>query len=180
MENKNCQVVPDAQGNAIRVSKNSPEYGYVRVIQNKVMFNANGWVSKKQLSTLVKGKVEDLQDLGFTSDTELAGNIIVMESFEPFNEKMPDRDLKYAGDTGIVCCQNGQPIYRTTAYDASGQLEDTLIPHDNGDAIREANAEAEQSETKTTKKAKVKEEPVAEVEEVKEEVVEMEEETFEL
>jgi len=180
MENKNCQVVPDAQGNAIRVSKNSPEYGYVRVIQNKVMFNATGWVSKKQLSTLVKGKVEDLQDLGFTSDTILPGNIVVMESFEPFSEKMPDRDLKYAGDTGIVCCKDGQPIYRTTAYDASGELSDALIPHDNGDAIREANAEAEQSETKTTKKAK-KEEPVAEkVEEVQEEMVEVEDETFEL
>ena len=127
-----------------------------------------------------KGKVEDLQDLGFDADTELTGNIIVMESFEPFSEKMPDRDLKYAGDTGIVCCQNGQPIYRTTAYDSSGQLEDTLIPHDNGDAIREANAEAAQSETKSTKKAKVKEEPVAEKVEEVEEVVEMEEETFEL
>ena len=180
MENQICQVIPDAQGNAIRVSKNNSEYGFVRVTQDKVMFNANGWVSKKQLSTLVKGKVEDLQDLGFNADKQLSGNIIVMESFEPFSEKFPDRDLKKAGDTGIVCCQNGQPIYRTTAYDQSGQLEDTLIPHDNGQAIRDANAEAEESETKTTKKAKVKEEPVAEVEEVKEEVVEMEEETFEL
>ena len=185
MENKNCQVVPDAQGNAIRVSKNSPEYGYVRVIQNKVMFNANGWVSKKQLSTLVKGKVEDLQDLGFDADTELTGNIIVMESFEPFSEKFPDRDLKMAGDTGIVCCEHGQPIYRKTFYDASGTMEDTYIAHTNGDAIRAANAgDVEEEEIanvveqETKSKTKSKKEEI--VEEPVEETVEMEEETFEL
>ena len=180
MENKNCQVTPDAQGNAIRVSKNNSEYGYVRVIQNKTMFNANGWVAKKQLSTLVKGKVEDLEDLGFTSDTELQGNIVVMESFEPFSEKFADNDLKKAGDTGIVCCKDGQPIYRTTMYDQTGELLDTLIPHDNGDAIREANAETAESETKTTKKAK--KEQVADVVEevVEEQEVVMEDETFEL
>ena len=54
----------------------------------------------------------------------------------------PDRDLKVAGETGIICCTaDGEPIYRTTFYDVTGEQADTFIPHANGDAIRQANAE---------------------------------------
>ena len=87
-----------------------------------------------------------------------------------------------AGDTGIVCCEHGQPIYRKTFYDASGTMEDTYVAHTNGDAIREANADNVEAapnvaEPKAKSKAKKQEEVV---EEPVEEVVEMEEETFEL
>jgi hypothetical protein len=48
-------VAPDDQGNVIRVSKNNPEYGHVRLTQNRVTFNTQGWVNKKVASTLIHG-----------------------------------------------------------------------------------------------------------------------------
>ena len=184
-KNQSCQVSPDEQGNAIRVSKNNSDYGHVRLTQDRVIFNANGWVNKKTLTTLIHGTVEDLQSMNFSTDAPLNGKIVVREQLEAFNEKDGDRDLKMAGNTGIVCCAHGEPIYRKTFYDASGTMEDTYVAHTNGDAIREANAgdnELEQiteQEVKATKKAKTKvKEDI--VEEPSEEIVEMEEESFEL
>ena len=139
-KNSSVTVVQDELGNNIRVSKNNVEYGHIRVSQTKVGFSATGWVKKSNVSTLIHGTVEDLQEVGLNEVTELPGNIVVKESTTPFNEEDPDRDLKIAGETGIVCCIHGEPIYRKTFYDASGLQEDELIAHDNGDAIREANA----------------------------------------
>ena len=188
------RVNPDEQGNAIRVSKNNSEYAHMRVTQERVDFSASGWVNRKIFSTLIHGKTEDLTEMGFRPNEELPGNIIVVESFEGRTE-----DLKIAGETGIVCKGVDQEtgevreIYRTTRYDATGQMQSTLIAHVNGDEIREANGNTTTSSSKTInqselnellekksdKKAK-KEEKKEEVEEPKEEVVEMEDETFEL
>ena len=44
-----------------------------------------------------------------------------------------------AGDTGIVCCVDGQPIYRKTFFVVDTTAQDVLIAHDNGSAIKEAN-----------------------------------------
>jgi hypothetical protein len=129
MSNSKVTVVADDNGNVIRQSKN-PEIGYVRVTQDAVSYSANGWVQRKTRSALILGNIDDLKELKFK------------ESTEPFNSEDPDRDLKIAGSTGIICCTaDGEPIYRTTFYDATGLQEDNMIPHANGDAIRAANAE---------------------------------------
>ena len=104
--NSNSQsvtIVPDEQGNAIRVSKTNAEYAHIRLVQQKVFFNTQGWVDNKSRSTLVHGKLEDLKAMGFEPGQELSGNIVIREQTEPFNSSNPDRDLKVAGDTGIVC-----------------------------------------------------------------------------
>jgi hypothetical protein len=182
-------VAPDDQGNVIRVSKNNPEYGHVRLTQNRVTFNTQGWVNKKVASTLIHGTVEDLQTLEFKGDQELSGNIITREQTDPFNSNDPDRDLKIAGETGVICCAHGEPIYRKSFYDPSGNASDELVAHTNGDAIREANGNATSTTKKTMtqseltnileksdKKAKKEEK----VEDSKEEPVEVEDESFEL
>jgi hypothetical protein len=138
MQNK-VQIIPDELGNVIRVSNNNEEFGYIRLTQEKVSFGNTGWVNRKQLSTLLHGKVEDLREMGIQNMKELPGKIVVRESLEPFSSVNPDRDLKIAGQTGIICCQDGQPIYRKTMYVADVNAEDTLVAHNNGDAIREAN-----------------------------------------
>jgi len=63
----------------------------------------------------------------------------------PFNKKNPERDLKIAGDTGIVCTVNGQPIYRRSTYSAASNAQDTLIKHDNVEQLRSAYAQANSS-----------------------------------
>jgi hypothetical protein len=200
MQNK-VQIVPDELGNVIRVSQNNSEFGHVRLQQERVTFGNTGWVNRKTVSTLLHGKVEDLREMGLHNMKELTGKIVIRESLEPFNSTDPDRDLKIAGDTGIVCCQDGQPIYRKTMYTADANAEDVLVAHDNGDAIREANNsgstatklkavsanEAFDVETKSEDKQVDLEDSIAEVnaealeEEIQEEEVEeLEDSTFEL
>ena len=170
MQNSKVTVVADDNGNAIRQSQNSPEYGFVRIVQDAVSYGSNGWVNRKQRSTLILGKLEDLEEIGFQDGQEMEGKIVVKESTEPFNATDPDRDLKIAGSTGIICCTaDGEPIYRTTFYDFSGTQEDTLIAHANGDAIREANVAGVSEQPKAKAKAKAK---VEELEDTEEDVVE--------
>jgi hypothetical protein len=144
------QIIADDNGNKIRVSANNPEYAHVRLVQEKIWIAPSGWVRKRNMSTLLHGKLEDLQDLGINKMKYLPGQIIIKEQCHPFNEGNPDRDLKYAGDTGVICCRDGEPIYRTTIYDASSTDTDVLVAHTNGDAIREANSFASATSDDTT------------------------------
>jgi len=131
-------IEPDESGSIIRISINNPEFGYVRVTQESVSFTANGWVKKAARGALIHGTVEDLKSIGIAKLKTLPGKIYILESTDPFNTKDPDRDLKIAGDTGVVCCSHGEPIYRKSFYDASGLLDDSLVPHTNGEDIKEA------------------------------------------
>ena len=196
MQNQ-VEVLADDMGNVVRLSKNNPEYGYIRLGQQRSTITKNGWLTPKNLTTLVLGTTEDLTAYAKSLGKYLPGKIVVVESLEPFNSKDPDRDYKYAGDTGIICCQDGQPIYRKTQYTLDLTKEDVLVEHTNGDAIRAANDTAFNLEKKSKKATTaeafglktegfdnttvddiddVEEEVVAETEE---EIVE-EEETFEL
>jgi hypothetical protein len=189
MQTNQVTTVADDNGKVIRQSEN-PEYGYVRVIQKAVEFSSRGWVNKKDRSALIQGKMEDLKDLGLDKVQTLVGRICVKESTNTFNESNPDRSLKVAGSTGVICCtSDGEPIHRITFYDASGLQVDELVAHANGNAIREANANADgakkiaKSEFKTTpapKKEKI--ESSDEIEEVVDEIEieEVKEDSFEL
>lgn len=174
--NSKVTVQSDEQNNVIRVSKNNPEFGYIRVVQDRVLFSSNGWVNNKQLSTLIQGKVEDLQTLGFKANQQLDGKIVTKEQLTPFNESDPDRDLKMAGDTGIVCSKGGEPIYRRTNFTTDTTAQDSLVAHDNADDIRAANGTPSFSSEEKPISKKEKEE----LKTVKEETVEVEDETFEL
>jgi len=189
-------ILADDMGNVIRQSSNNSEYAYVRLQQDRVTFGNNGWVKKSSISTLLHGKLEDLQSLNLKANATLPGKLIIKEQLEPFSNNDPDRDLKYAGDTGIICCVDGQPIYRKTFYVVDETAQDVLIAHNNSDAIKEANGTTTSVKIKnaTVKEAfgidvdivaesvgvqNTQEEVVDEVEETVEEEV-LEEETFEL
>ena len=135
-------IIADDMGNVIRQSSTSSEYGYVRLQQDRVTFGNGGWVKKSNISTLLHGKLEDLQSIGLESMTSVPGKIIIKEQLTPFSTNDPDRDYKMAGDTGIICCVDGEPIYRKTFYVADATSQDVLVAHNNGDAIKEANASA--------------------------------------
>jgi hypothetical protein len=187
-------ILADDMGNVVRQSNSNPEFGHVRLQQTRVTFGNTGWVKKSNISTLLHGKLEDLKDMGLESMESLPGKIIIKEQLEAFNTKDGDRDYKMAGQTGIVCCVDGQPIYRKTFFVADVTAQDVLIAHDNGLAIREANgltnigttADAIKSikafgfndEADVEKEDKVIDEVV--VDEVEDEIEEIEEESFEL
>jgi len=130
----------DDNGNAIRQSPNNPEYGFIILSQERMNIDVNGWVNKKTFTALIKGEISDLKDSGIGDIKSLPGNIIVKESTTPFQDFNPNRDLKIAGDTGIILCtEDGEPIYRQTIYDGSGLMTDILIPHANGEEIKQVN-----------------------------------------
>ena len=136
------KILADDMGNVIRQSSNNAEYGHVRLQQQRVTFSNTSWVRNSNVTALIHGKVEDLQALNLNANDSLPGKIIIKESLEPFSNNDPDRDLKYAGETGIICCVDGQPIYRKTFFVPDVNAQDVLVAHDNGDAIREANGQS--------------------------------------
>lgn len=138
--NAKVKVVADATGAVVNVSANNPEYGYVRFEQVRSIIDDNGFLRRKPISTLVHGTVEELRAMQFYGGQELPGSIIIQESLAPFSAKNPERDLKVAGDTGIVCTLEGQPIYRRTMYSAASNAQDTLVKHDNVEQLRAAYA----------------------------------------
>jgi len=167
MSKNTVTVVADDNGNVIHQSKN-PEIGYVKVIQDAVTYTASGWVQRKMRSALILGNIEDLKGLKFKKGQTLPGKIVVKESTEPFSVENPDYHLKIAGKTGIICCTiDGEPIYRNTFYDVTGEQEDVFVPHANGDAIRKHNSENNNTTETTGDTFSVKQEE----EEVEEEIV---------
>lgn len=195
MQNQ-VEVLADDMGNVVRLSKNNPEYSFIRLGYKSVSIGKGGWLREKNLTTLIMGTTENLTSYAKNLGKTLPGKIIAIESLEPFSNTNPDRDLKYAGDTGIICCQDGQPIYRKTEYTYDQEAQDILVEHTNGDAIRAANSEAFEGSSKSTIKAgttaeafglkteettdEVVEDDIDEVEDTVEEEVLEEEETFEL
>jgi hypothetical protein len=148
--NSPVKIKTDDNGMVIRQSKNNSEYGHIVLQQSRVNIQSNpanpknlGWVKTNNMTALLKGTIDELKLFGFTKDTVLPGKIVVKESTTPFSEENPDADLKIAGNTGIVCCKDGEPIYRITYYTADATEEDEFVAHDNVDAIRQANGNSQ-------------------------------------
>jgi hypothetical protein len=133
-------VTADQLGNVVGVSANNPEYGYVRVEQTTTQINDQGWLRPSKRSALIKGLVKDLIEAGFKQGKELPGKIVVVESLTPFNQDNPDRDLKVAGTTGVICTIDDQPIYRQAFYTTNENSYDQLITHNNTEEIKEVIA----------------------------------------
>lgn len=135
------KVTANEAGEVIVMSKDNNQYGHIRVEQKRTMITDKGWVRVKNVSALLHGTVSELESLEYQDGQVLPGKIVIKESLVPFNAKNPEVDYKMAGNTGIVCCVDGQPIYRKAFYNPSGNDQDETVAHDNGDAIRQANIE---------------------------------------
>jgi hypothetical protein len=132
-------ITPDSNGNIIRQSKN-PEIGYI-VLKQESSEVKRGWLNNKTRTALLRGNIDDLKAQKYKKNSKLPGRIVVFETVTPLSSLDPERGLKRAGDGGIICCTaDGEPIYRETYWDPSGQDEDNFVPHANGDAIRTAKS----------------------------------------
>lgn len=131
-------VTADALGNVINESSN-PEFGYFRVESTTPTFNGK-FVRFSKRSALIAGRIEDLKAMGLTKGLQLPGKIVIKEGLEPINPNNVEQGLKRAGEDGMVCTYQDQPIYRDQVYTPDENAQDVLIAHDNGDAIREAQA----------------------------------------
>ena len=141
MNQSKVKVVADATtGSVINLSTTNPVYGYVRLEQKRSIVDDNGFLRLKPVSTLLHGTITELTASGFYAGQELSGQIVVQESLTAFNAKAPQKDLKVAGSTGIVCTLDGAPIYRRTLYTEASNAQDKTIKHDNVSQLREAYA----------------------------------------
>jgi len=136
-ENK-VTIVSDDNGNVINVSTNSPEYGYIKMEQTTPMIDLEGWVKIQKRNCLLKGKLVDLQALALKGGDTIPGKLVVKESFIPFSSVNPERHLKYAGNTGVICRVDDQPIYREVFYTADVNTQDSFIVHTNKQEIKDA------------------------------------------
>ena len=144
--NSTVKIVADATtGAVVKISDNKPEFSSVRLEQVRTVIGNNNFIERKVVSTLLQGDTADLTAMGFYAGQELPGTIVIEESLTPFNKKNPERDLKIAGETGIVCRVGDQPIYRRTVYSTASNAQDTLIKHDNVEQLRSAYAQANTS-----------------------------------
>lgn len=151
MNSKVKVTADESTGAVVVISKNNPEWGHIRVTQVRSSFDDNGFVRKRNISALIHGTVEDLKDFKWVNNQEIAGKIIFKESLEPFNVNNPEKDYKVAGKTGIVCCQDGQPVYRKTFYTLNSSAEDISVAHNNTEDIKAAYAQvSEEVETDMT------------------------------
>lgn len=121
----------------IQSNKNPSEYGYVRVEQLRVFSNPKtNFIESKIITALIHGKIQDLKIAGFSyPGQELEGKIIIEESLTPFDKKNPDRDIKKAGETGVVCLCDGKPIYRRTRFSYNFDSKDEFVDHTNGEEL---------------------------------------------
>jgi len=133
-------VVADKNGNVISISQNNPEYGWFFVQEETTQITMTGWLRPIVKKARIMGKVVDIEKLDYREGDELPGKVIIVESLIPFNIENPDRDLKIAGDTGIICRVNDQPIYRQTFYTTNSNAVDELIQHSNTQEIKEVLA----------------------------------------
>ena len=135
------KVVADAATKLVINQSANPLFGYVKVIQNRIVIDDNGFMKRKEYSALIHGLVEDLQSVGYYDGQELSGKIIAEESLDAFSKKGPNKP-KTAGDTNVVCTLGGFPIYRRTKYTDKSNVEDVLIAHDNKAEVKAAYAAA--------------------------------------
>ena len=145
MNTKVIILADDTTKAVVNVSDNNPQWGYIRVKQTRILADEkSGFLRAKTVTALMPGLVEDLKAAEFYEGQAITGKIVVDESLTPFNKKNPERDLKVAGKTGIVCRLDGQPIYRRTRFSFNPEAEDSWKQHDNTEELRAAYA-AEQS-----------------------------------
>ena len=138
MNSKVIVLADETTKSVVNVSNNKPEYGYIRVQQVRTLVDDNGFLRRKVITALSPGITKELIEMNFFPGQQLGGKIVIEESLEPFNKDMPEKDLKIAGETGILCTYAGLPIYRRTKFSFDAASPDILIKHDNGDELRAA------------------------------------------
>lgn len=140
--NNQAKVIKNPKsGLLVTPSKSNPEQGYVTVVQEASEFK-NGFLNVVKRSALIGGKISDLTKAFTHEGQALPGKIVVKESLEPINPDNLDQGIKIAGASNIPCTVMGAPVYRTTEYTEDLTSSDTLVAHDNGDAIKAYQAKA--------------------------------------
>ena len=149
----NVRIMPNKAGAMFTAYDSNPEYGYIRLSESVRSIN-NGFISVKEKSCLIRGKVSDLQ--GLIKDAKygtMPGRICVQEYLE---SEVPDHIVnvihndkamtwedaiksyvKRAGNDGMELTYGGERIIRYSFYDETGTSADVKVQNDNTAEVRE-------------------------------------------
>lgn len=147
------KVLKNEDDSVLNISENNPDYAWVLLQQVRTVVDDSGFLRRKPVTAILPGPVEDMKAMNFYAGQELPGKILIKEALVPFNLKNPDRDLKIAGESGIVCKLEGFPIYRKTYYTTKSNIEDIFVQHDNKDEIKSVFNGSMKANTETLQKA---------------------------
>lgn len=150
------QLMPNKSGQMITVSQRNPEYGVIRIASEENAIDAStGFIKRVPKSFLIKDKVEGLTKfLEMYPNGTMPGKLVIVEFLESnapaeftklLNKNLSYEDsiasyVKRAGNDGPELTVQGERILRFTKYDASSVMHDTIIAHDNVEAVAEYNA----------------------------------------
>lgn len=152
-------IKPNADGAPISAYKSNPEFGYI-VLESSVSTVDNGWLRKKTRTALVRAEIPLLVEFVAGMGNKIPGHIVVREYLEselPANiqaqfDKADDYEeavaqfVKRAGEDGPELTVGGERIFRFSDYDATGQLQDISVVHDNQAEIAEFRASQKEAE----------------------------------
>ena len=55
------KVIANENGSVINQSTSNPEYGYVKIVQVRTLFDDNGFLRAKPVNALIQGRIEELE-----------------------------------------------------------------------------------------------------------------------
>jgi hypothetical protein len=158
-ESKEGFIVNEYDNNEERIENGDEPLGYI-ILQQTAKINDGQWLRKQKRSCLLRGNLEDLEELmDEYPKLELPGRLVVTEVLEkdltPQQQKkylgrdsFDDEELyeeragnyiKTAGKDGVVLTAEGERIFRFVDYDDTGLESDQLIQHDNTDDVDKQN-----------------------------------------
>jgi hypothetical protein len=144
---KNKVIVCGTNDGRVVMSTKNPKFGYIKVKQIRIVTDdVSNFARAVTIHALINGTIKDLESFGWKKDQEIEGTVIIKEQMEPFSKDDAERDLKIAGNTGIVCRVGNEPIYRKHFWKSNSNAEDVLIPHTNVEEIKAAYAELGENE----------------------------------
>lgn len=149
MEKTNVvKVIANQNGEVLSISPNNPEYGWLAVESVQPTFQEN-FLRLGRRVAFITGPVTQLEMYvemyGISVGMELKGKIVVCESLTPINPKDSSIGIKYPNaackEAGLACTVNDEPVYRKSFYTEDISMQDVLVKHDNGEAIKEFQAQ---------------------------------------
>jgi len=114
-------------GAVITVSKNNSQYGTIRLDSENVSLEG-GFMNKSKRTAFIRGKVEDLQSLGYKAGQTLGGKIMKKESFSPFYE---GQKPKVNPSNGEIILTNGEETFLDYTYTSNANALDIWVGSTN-------------------------------------------------
>lgn len=128
-------------GLVVTPSKNKEGFGTIRVDQTIISWE-NGFGNTQKRSAFITAPIEMLEDLKEGEVLNKNGNIIKLESYEPFYE---GQTSKVNPTTGEEVLTNGRPTYLRFVYTELADAQDRFIDNSVEESVEESAALAEQA-----------------------------------